>query len=356
MTHEWDRGVLASSSWHGLEELGAMATSDDMVKHGERSGAWPTFLAYAPLMAHAEDGRQLAVPALTALVGSYANHADRVLGVNGGRYHETDPAEWRALCRAACDAGAQPTGAFSLRGGSRVLATFEVGSGAGIVDHLVLADSFDGSLRLTAGTTSIRVVCANTLSAAMSSDGEHMARLRHTASLETRINSLRAAIGDAVRTGSKVRAAFETASSMVLKRETAMAAFDALFPAAADDATPVAKARAENIRDDARVAASMTINKVGARPGNLATLWNAATYLVDRRADGTARPARGDADKIDSLLFGARAKRLEQIQTIIQVIMANGTVQDMSVPEAVQAGAGDNLIGSGKILASMFED
>lgn len=353
MAHEWDRGVLASSSWHQLETLGNMSTAADIIAHGETSGAWPTALFYAALVARSEDGPELTVPGLEAIVGAYQSHADRVLGVVGGRYRETTPDEWRSLVSAAVDAGAKPTGAFSLREGKRVLATFEVGSGSGIVDHLVLADSFDGSLRLTAGTSSVRVVCANTLSAAMSSDGAHMARLRHTASLETRINALRDAIGDAVKTGSKVRAMFEAASSTVLNKARAKAAFDAMFPEAPEDATLVAKTRAENTRHAARIAAAMPINKVGSTPGNLATLWNAATYLVDRREDGTYRSARGDADGLDSMLFGARAKQVAEIQTMVEVLMADGTSQAMSVPQAADAGA--LVPGEGRILDMMLD-
>ena len=39
MSHEWDRGVLNASSWHGLEEIGVMASAEDIIDAGERTGA-----------------------------------------------------------------------------------------------------------------------------------------------------------------------------------------------------------------------------------------------------------------------------------------------------------------------------
>lgn len=343
MTHEWDRGVLAASSWHGFETIADMLTADDIIAHGETSGAWPIALDIERLTT---DGGLIAP--VSAIVASYLQHSARVVGANGERYRATTPDEWRELVRAAVAAGAKPTGAFSLRDGSRVLATFEIGGGGGIVDHLVLADSYDGTLRLTAGTSSVRVVCANTLKAAMQSDGEGMARLRHTASLETKINVLADTIGESIASGRKVRDLYDRASRTVLRPEAARAAFDALFPAAPDDASQRAKTRAENERADARIAARRPENAVSSA-GNLASLWNAATWLVDREADGSTRECRGGADRLDSLLFGARSKRVAEIETVIErlveVVRPDGTVEAVAVAEAVAQGVAPDQAG-----------
>lgn len=344
MAHEWHRGVLTASSWHGLEDIGVMTTAEDQIALGESSGAWPVALDLMPL--HTSTGLRAPVQ---ALVGHYQGHPSAVLGAVGDRYRATTPAEWRDLCRAAVVAGAAPTGAFALRDGSRVLATFDVG-GDGIRTQLILADSFDGSMRLTAGTTSVRVVCANTLSAAMRSDGEGMAKLRHTASLETKVQVLQATIADTIKTGEKVRDLFARAEQTILPRAAAQAAFDALFPEAEESASANAKTRAENLRTEARLAAARPENRVGTRPGNLATLWNAATWLVDRHADGTRREVRG-GDALDSLLFGARAERIQQIQELVEVVMADGTIERMTV-DAAQ----DHGIDAGQIARQILRD
>src|SRR5262249_55975453 len=152
---------------HRLEEIGSMANAQQMISHGERSGAWPTALRFDDLRTVGG----LAAPG-RALVASYAQHAEACLGVVGDRYRATSPDGWRALVTAATAAGAQPTGCFSLRGGSIVLATFAVGRSNGLATNLMICDSFDGSKALSCGFTSIRVVCANTMNAAFKQDGK----------------------------------------------------------------------------------------------------------------------------------------------------------------------------------------
>ena len=349
MSHEWHAGVLSSSSWHGLETLKILTDASSLIEAGESSNAWPVDVVSESV----QTASGIPCPEHNAIVGCYRSAPRAALGVVGGRYRATTPEEWRSLVKAAVLAGAKPTGAFALRNGSRVLATFEV-AGNGIRTQLVLCDAFDGSMKLTAGTTSVRVVCANTLAVSLRQDGEGMAALRHTANLETKVNVLRDSIGTALATGEKVRDTFAKAETAYLDRDAAKAAFDALFPEAEKDATPAAKTRAENLRTEARKAATMSINRVGARPGNLATLWNAATYVVDRNSDGTARKVRG-GDALDSMLFGQRAKRVQEVQTMIEVILRDGSVQTMTSNQALDAGIDAKTVGR-KVLEDMLAD
>lgn len=355
MAHEWDRGVLDSSSWHRLEEVGVMTTATDQIDHGERSGAWPVDVRRSALTA--EGG--LAVPMASAIVADYREHDSRVVGCVGGRYRATTPDEWRELVAAAVAAGAKPTGAFSLRGGSRVLATFEVGQSNGLRTNLTLADAFDGSMKLMGGFSTIRVVCANTLSAALGADGADWAKIRHTASLEEKVSRLAKGVEESVKSGSKIKAAFESASETYLAGTVARAAFDALFPPADEDASKRAKTTAKKRRDEARRAAVLPINAVGERPGNLATLWNAATYLVDRQVDrrgvSSPRKVRGDNSMLDSMLFGTRSQRVEEIRKVVEVIMADGTIEAMTVTEAQGSGIDAQQIGS-HVLADMLRE
>lgn len=344
MSHEWHRGVLTTSSWHGLEDVGVLSTADDAIDAGEKSGAYPVSLNFDTLSTPSG----LTAP-VKALVASYRDGNASVVGAVGDNYRATSTGEWRDLIRAAVAAGAKPTGAFSLRDGARVLATFDVG-GNGIRTQLVIADSFDRSMRLTCGTTAIRVVCANTLSAAMRSDGEGMARLTHTNSLETKVNVLREAIGETIKTGEKVRDLYHRTETARLNRSMADALFDQLFPVAPEDAGKAAVTKAENLRAEARAAAMLPINNAGP---SVATLWNAATYIVDRNANGSARKTRGDSAMLDSMLFGARAKRIEEIQHTIEVVMASGEIERMTVTEARDVGIDARQIGR-SIIAEML--
>lgn len=334
MAHEWNRGVLAKSSWHKLEEVGKFTDGQSAIIHGEASGAWPVAVEREKLFTM--EGLQSPRDGVLAM---YAAHPPRVLGVVGDRYRATLPAEWRNLVIAANDAGAKPVGAFSLYGGARVLATFEVANLSGLRTHMLLVDSFDGSMALTMGLTCIDVVCANTLSVAMKLDGGQMARLRHTASLETKVEALRVSIGEAIKKGESIRDTYEAAKSKKLDREQARSIFDALFP---PSLLPEGRAKtiADKARAEAEQAAALEVNNRGA---NLATIWSAATYLVDRTGDGEPRETRGDG--MTSMLFGSRAKRVNEIQTIIEVVLKDGTVVPMSATEAHDNGIGDGDIG-----------
>lgn len=347
MTHQWDRGVLASSSWHGLEEVGEMVGAEGMIAAGEYAGAWPTGLRFDSL----RTSGGLLAPG-RAVVATYKGHDDRCLSVVGDRYRATTPAEWRALVQAAVAAGGRPTGAFSLREGARVIGTFEVGTSNGMRTNLLLADAFDGSMRLTCGTTATMVVCANTMAIALKNDGAGMAMLRHTSSLEQKVNVLAESIGEAIATGEKVRATYHKAEALRMRSVDMSKVFDKLFPEASDDADKAARTRAENARIEASRAVSNPLNNAGP---TLATLWNAATYLVDRTADGKPRATRG-GDALDSMLFGARAERVAEIQTVIEVILADGRIQPMPAPQALAAGVDPRIVGRSvldDILADM---
>jgi hypothetical protein len=257
------------------------------------------------------------------------------------------------LVQAATAAGARPAGAFSLRDGSRLLATFEVGTANGLRNYFNIMDSFDGSMGLTCGGTSIRTVCANTVAASLRRDGSGMAKLRHVASLEQKVNVLAESIGEAIATGEKVRKVYHAAEALRLTQRDASKVFDLLFPVASEDADRAAKTRAENVRADAVRAMANPVNNAG---NTLATLWNAATYLVDRNANGTARAVRGDGDALESMLFGTRGERVAEIQTIIEVIMADGRIQSMSAPQALAQGVDPRIVGRSvldDILADM---
>jgi hypothetical protein len=332
MAHMWDRGVLNASSWHGLEEVGVFGNAQSMIDHGERTGAYPIALTDSDLFtAHG-----VRAEGFHAQVASYlsAEHPDRVVGINRERYRATTPEEWRDLLRAAVDAGGKPTGTFSLRDGTRVIATFEIGSDdeQGIKTNLLMADSYDGTSHLTVGFTGVRCVCANTVSVALREDGSGMAKLRHTASLEERVKILQASIAAAIKEGNAVNALFKKACDTVLMRTEARAAFDLLFPLAlpvdGKEPTKNAVTRAENEREEAIKAALHPVNRVGDERGNMGTLWNAATFLVDRTADGKARPVKGGGSSLDSMLFGTRGKRVASVQALVDTFL-NDTLPTM---------------------------
>ena len=350
MSHEWDRGVLARSSWHGLEEIGVLADAAAAIDAGERTGAWPVVLTKEALLT--ESG--LRTPSFS-IVADYRTRERRAYRAVGTDYRVTTPEEWRGLVDAAHAAGAQPTGAFSLYGGSLVLATFQVGLANGLRTNLLLADAFDGSMQFSSGFTTIDVVCANTLSMSLGQDGSGMARFRHTLSAEAKIAALRVGIATAIATGEKVRDAHKRAQTMGLSRDVARDVFNALFPEAPPEASEASKTRAQNVRAEAMTAMALPINRRDAEQGTLGTIWNTATWLVDRDANGAPRPVRGDGGRLDAMLFGSRGKRVQEIQTVIEIVLRDGTIKATPATEALEMGVDPRQVGRA-VLADMIDD
>jgi hypothetical protein len=347
MAHQWNKGVLTQSSWHGLESIEAIPDAETMIRRGEEAGGWPVAIDLRRM--RTVEG--LDVPG-KAVVASYKDGSQVAHGAVGDRYRPLDPKEWRATVEAAVAAGARPAGAFSLADGSRLLATFEIpggNDGTGIRNYLNLVDSLDGSLVHLAGGSSIRVVCANTLRMAMGgrkgSDAEKngFAAIRHTASINDRAAILRGAIEAHIKEGEKIRDLYKRATERRISRKEADVLLDVLFPMPSGaDASKAAITRAENLRVEFARAAKRPENREN--DASLATLWNAATWMVDRDGD-QARSVKGGGNRLDSMVFGSRGKRVEEIRALVEVVMRDGTTKLMEAPEAHAHGIDHGQIG-----------
>lgn len=367
MSSNWYAGSFAigESTWHHLETQAVMESAADMIRAGEESGAWPLAVSLESMVT--ESG--LAVPG-KGVVATYADGSRRCHKAMSDRYRYLDPKEWRATIEAAVKAGAKPIGAFALGGeppqkgerffkytspGGKILATFDIGrsgvNGGRFVNHLNLADSLDGSCSYVAGGSSIRVVCANTFAAWMGADGKSAAKIRHTASIGERAEVLREAIHEHVTSGESVAKAYMDARQVALTKPDIDELLNRLFPAPpeADKTKALARARALNLQTEA-AAAMLRPENVDGGP-TLASLWNAATWMVDRSADektGEARlrGCRGGADLLESMLFGSRGARVEKIrQIMITVLRPDGTEEEVTAAEAHAAGIDHGQIG-----------
>ena len=361
MTDYYHRGVHASATWHGKENAVIdMPDAEAMIRAAEEVDAWPINLRLANMAT--VDG--LDVVGCSAVVGCYQHGPERVLGTVGARYQPTDLPGWRALMAAVVDAGGQPDGAFSLdpgqRGvGSRALACFKVGSHNGFGSYLNVADSFDGSLLLAVGGSTIRTVCHNTMSAwfhgSAKAEGDHRegegaAKIRHTGDMEAKLGWLRDSVGKAIKSGEAVKDVYNRLAQIPATDAIKDAIMDAAFPL--PDKAGRGKSRMENLRNALDVAMAKPENREG---GSVAEVWNGLTYLVDREADGSERAVRGGASPVDSMLFGSRGKRVEQIRELmVGVLDRMGKTIYTTVPDAIGMGAAPDQIGR-SILDSMLD-
>lgn len=353
MSADWYGGVLAQSSWHRLEKIGQMPDAATMIAKAEAEGAWPIAVELETMTT--DSG--LTVPG-HGVVATYQDGSRRCHKAVSERYHFLDPKEWRATIEAATKAGAQPTGAFALgKTGSKVLATFEIGetgsnSRARFKNYLNMADSLDQSCSYVAGGSSIRVVCANTFAAWMGRDGDRAAKIRHTGSINERAEALRDAIHKHVTAGETIAKLYHDAREVQLHQDDAEALLAQLFPAPAEDG----RKRTRALGKRAEVVQAMALGENWEGP-TLASLWNGATWTVDRKFDdetATHRTGRGGADTLEAMLFGSRGQRIEKVrQVMVTVLRPDGTEEDVPAHQAVQDGADPGQVGKA-ILADML--
>lgn len=118
-----------------------------------------------------------------------------VIAVVGDRYRAVQNEQAFAVAPFLEELGAKVETAGSIRGGRQVFLTLTMpngvvidpsGAGDAINNYLALWTSHDGSLAVEASATPVRVVCANTLDAALG-DAKRAYKVRHTATAQDRL-------------------------------------------------------------------------------------------------------------------------------------------------------------------------
>jgi hypothetical protein len=364
--HCWDKGLFSrkfGQAWHGLADLADVATAGALIAAAERAGAWPVAIELAPTLARiatgadADLGRVL-TGATYAAIGHYAApHAPRIIGEGlSDRYAVVSPETWRRGVEAICDAGAEPDGGFSLSDGRVRVATFalpaaDAGAAGSIESRIMLLDRCGGDGCFTVGSTAIRPVCMNTVRASLADSRSKLGKARHTGNMEIKAADLYARVIEETESLRATAGAMEVASRLRLDRDAAARVLSRLVPDAPEGATDRVKANVARDRAEILSAARRPENRIGG-PGvdgaNLGTLWNAATFLADRHADGSRRQLRG-ASLIESSILGGVGRRVEtihrEIVTLIEVIQRDGTVVAVPAADAAAMGVPADQVG-----------
>ncbi len=350
--------IYRASSWHGEEEgIEECRTADELIAHAERLGAFPlsvdTSLASVQI-----DGRLVTSSRDRVIVARYANDAPRIVGTCKGRWTYAGRDNWNGLIRAAVDSGARPAGGFSLDDGRKLCATFELDRGpAGrmgeILSHLTFCDPLDGSGHLMVIQSDDRTLCCNTLrrNVVQATGNGALLQARHTRSIGSKVRSMAEVMQEAVASARKIREVYAERAERKLSASEFEHLANKLWPMADKDATPHLRTRLDNERQEAMRAIARSENNVGNTVG---TLHNAATWLVDRNSDGSARGPRGGGSALGSMLLGGMGDRVEEIETIIQVFMRDGSVQEVKASEALQTPGIDPQLVGRAVLSDML--
>ena len=261
------------------------------------------------------EGTNIVVPNKVANV---RNTDNAVLGVVGSRYKVIQNDEMFSFADLLLDAGAQFETAGSLRGGEVVFAAMEIpsehieiaGDNGKTNSYLVLANGHNGLFPFRALVTPIRVVCMNTLNAALG-DAKTSFTIRHTAKVSGKIAEAKRALGIT----HKVMEEFKVgAEHLILKKMTekdAIRVITSVFPLSEEEK------QSKKVFSD-RAASALAIwknaeNLEGVRETAWG-VWNAIGEYLDHGVSyrGGKRSTAADAKTSSIVLdtgFAARTKR-----------------------------------------------
>ncbi len=184
----------ATPAWHGLGKVvSGLMTADEVLENAHLS--WDVELT--PLLTNTG----IDIPANFAVVRSDRQNSDGVLGVVGDKYTPLQNRDAFGFFDGLIDRGeAVYDAAGALDNGKKVwmLAklpeTLTVGGNDPVQPYILLANSHDGNSSFVAKLVNIRVVCANTLSAALRAGGDCV-KVRHCASIEEKMREAARVLG-----------------------------------------------------------------------------------------------------------------------------------------------------------------
>jgi phage/plasmid-like protein (TIGR03299 family) len=185
----------------------------------------------------------------------------------------------------------------------RVPEEITVGPGDKVYPYILVFNGHDGHTALSVLPTTVRVVCNNTLNAAIDrAAGVIPVRIYHVGKLETRLAEARRVLG----ISSVEIAAFSKMAEGLAARDGLphiKQLLNRLFPEPAKDATPLAKTLYEQRKADL----DETLKRQ-AGDGSAWAVLNGVTAYVDHRLRHAKRDEHADSRKMNSVLLGADAR------------------------------------------------
>jgi phage/plasmid-like protein (TIGR03299 family) len=213
---------------------------------------------------------------------------------------------------------------------------FEVSKGDPIERYILLCSSHDGSMNIQAMFSNVRVVCQNTLNAAIRG-ARQIVRIRHTKNAKSKLEQAHKVLAASDKYWGRLNEAYKVLALKDLSRMDTLLLLEELFPGKAkktskeaeEDEDSFAALEEEEGSDSPIVAATRTVNNrnkvlalfdgqaIGsAQAGKTAWgLYNAVTQYIDRD-----RSVRKDTNRWESSVFGSgTALRQKAFDSLIKV-------------------------------------
>lgn len=210
---------VKEKAWHGLGQIvdSCVSSSDAISYAGLDYDVVKSPLFTTGITPDSGDGVTIYAPGQSTVPGYFATQrtdTGQVLGVVGSDYRVVQNRDAFTFFDSIADGkGIRYETAGGLGNGERIFITAKiddkiiVGKDDEIEQYLFLTNSHDGSGSITVAFTPVRVVCQNTLNAAVGSLSSAV-RIRHTASAKERLASAHKLMGMAARISLQTEAIF----------------------------------------------------------------------------------------------------------------------------------------------------
>jgi phage/plasmid-like protein (TIGR03299 family) len=298
--------------WHGLgTELQAPATAAEAIAAAGLD--WD--VAQQPLFTKAgEESERLLAVEIMDHVANVRQDTGHILGVVGKRYQPIQNREAFTFFDAVVGQGqAIYHTAGALGGGERVWILAKLpedivirrqGTEDRTERFLLLSNSHNGWSSLRMFFTPIRVVCQNTLNAALSRKPELRSgiRIQHSGEIKHKVSEAQRALGLAVKFYDDLAQLTEALASRTLKAKELEQYVAAVFPSKEQEPSP----RVLNVRKD--VLHLVEHGQGNNRPGIRGTAWaalNGVVEYVDHERPGRGKTQQEQASsRLESAWFG----------------------------------------------------
>lgn len=295
--------------WHSLgKELKGLATAEEMIKAAGLD--WEVELQKV-YCADAKGKAKFPVDGYKAVV---RHDTGDVLSIVGDRYRPIQNSRAFGFFDAIIGAG---EASYEVAGGlgkgeriwilAKLPKQLRVGKTDDLIDpYFLLVNTHDGTKAMSVFETPVRVVCQNTLSAALGARTGGI-NIRHTENATDNIRKAQEALGLVAKYYDDLEAVISRLSSVQINNVTLAGYVDEVFPTKEDAQFTT---RTDNIRDE--VTKLFDTGRGNQLPGVKGTPWaayNAVTQYVDWERSGRGKTPEVRANnRLNSIWFGSGAQ------------------------------------------------
>ena len=335
MSDEFESGAYArQAAWHGHGTVveGAMTTEEAFEESGLN---WPggvekrpLFTTVGPLDANAKpeslvvDGslpEPLWVPDKCAVMRVMDS---AILGVVGPNYQVMQNLDMFGFLDTLTQGEGKTAkweSAGSLKGGRHVWALLSltdteivVGKDDQLLPYLLITNAHDGSAACRVIPTTIRVVCWNTLSAAIAGQfSELTVTIRHTGDLASKIADATLMLAKAGEMFGAFEIVANAMNEALIDKATFESLVETLFPDADEDATDATKGRVESNRLQLAAAVVEEVKLLAAPDMTYWTALQGVTRFVDHKQKVQLRGREGGEARFTNSFLGQGAAMKE---------------------------------------------